>query len=132
MFFGLFKNNKEPKPITIIGKYEGSHPKFSHSVFNTNPKCDEDGVDLSFNKGRRFLAKHLAGAAVKKKKYDSGFYIQNTICTKNDNVELLEKRYSNTEPMETTVTSLENISHASKSTKFKKCVLARLSLEPAK
>ena len=54
MFFGLFKNNKEPKLITIIGKYEGSHPKFSHSVFNANPKCDEDGVDLSFNKGRRF------------------------------------------------------------------------------
>jgi hypothetical protein len=97
MFFGLFKNNKEPKPITITGKYEGSHPKFSHSVFNANPKCDEDGVDLSFNKGRRF-----------------------------------EKHYSNTDSMETTATSLESMSHTSKSTKFKKCVLARLSLEPAK
>ena len=93
MFFGLFKNNKEPKPITIIGKYEGSHPKFSHSVFNANPKYDEDSVDLSFNKGRRF---------------------------------------ENTCPMETTATSLESMSHASKSTKFKKSVLARLALEPAK
>lgn len=46
MFFGLFKNNKEPEPITIIGEYEVSHPKFSHSVFNANPKCDEDGVVL--------------------------------------------------------------------------------------
>lgn len=90
MFFGLFKNNKEPKPITIIGKYEGSHLKFSHSVFNANPKCDEDGV-------------------------------------------VLEKHYSsNTDSMETTATSLESMSHASKSTRFKKCVLARLALEPAK
>lgn len=133
MFFGLFKNNKEPKPITIIGKYEGSHPEFSHSAFNASLKCDEDSVDLSFNKGPRVFTKHLAGVAVKKKKYDSGFYIQNIICTKNGNLELaLERHYSNTGYMETTATCFESMSHTSKSTKFKKCVLSRLALEPAK
>lgn len=164
--FGLFKKNKAPKPITIIGKYEGCHPEFPDSVLNASLKCDEDGVDLSFNKGQWTLAKHfnwseiegfdfdfgnerrvsgketsaarvvafgLAGAAVKKKKYDSGFYIQNILYTKSGNVELvLEKHYSNTGDMATTATSLESMSHTSKSTKFKKYVLARLDSESAK
>lgn len=81
----------------------------------------------------RVVAFGLAGAAVKKKKYDSGFYIQNILYTKSGNVELvLEKRYTNTGDMATTATSLESMSHTSKSTKFKKCVLSKLNSESSK
>lgn len=164
--FNLFKKDKTPKPITIIGKYEGSHPEIPNSVLNASLRCDEHGVDLSFNKGQWALARHfdwseiegfdfdfgnerrvsgketsaarvvafgLAGAAVKKKKYDSGFYVQNVLYTKSGNVELiLEKHYTNTGDMATTATNLESMSHTSKSTKFKKYVLSKLNLESSK
>lgn len=162
--FGLLKKDKTPKPITIIGKYEGSHPELPNSVLNASLRCDEHGVDLSFNKGQWALARHfdwseiegfdfgnercvssketsaarvvafgLAGAAVKKKKYDSGFYIQNILYTKSGNVELvLEKHYTNTGDMATTATNLESMSHTSKSTKFKKYIISKLNSESSK
>lgn len=70
--FGLLKKNKTPKPITIIGKYEGSHPELPNSVLNASFRCDEHGVDLSFNKGQWALARHFDWSEIEGFDFDFG------------------------------------------------------------
>ena len=70
--FSLFKKDKTPKPITIIGKYEGSHPELPGSVLNASLRCDEHGVDLSFNKGQWALARHFDWSEIEGFDFDFG------------------------------------------------------------
>lgn len=59
MFRIFKKKEKKPKPVTIYGRYDGSHPDFPTPVLAASLTCDETGVTLSFDKGGWSPVKHF-------------------------------------------------------------------------
>lgn len=71
--FGLFKKKtKKLQPIIIYGEYSGSHPDFPNSVLHASLKCDENGVDLNFNKGAWEVAKRFEYSEIEGFNFDFG------------------------------------------------------------